>query len=233
MLARLARAGLVIPDVQLHQLDLDYVYYAFALFHQSAMNRALHAIGLPLAVAGLYLTCRPWPWLAATVPILLLGYHLTLAARYRLGGIVPLLLGAHGGFWLVVEGVLHPWPVPALPLLLVGSTLAYLGHAAEPYVPPPFVPTRAFVPRAEWIARARRRHRALVVLCAPMHVVVEAISAPRNLFVLLLVAGRCAGRCAEEIDALQGRAMRVAVAAEPPLTRRDFRNAVAHLEART
>ena len=140
MLARLARAGLVIPDVQVYQLDLDYAYYAFALFHRSAMNRGLHAIGLPPAVAGVYLTLRPWPWLAAVVPILLLAYHLALAARYRLAGIVPLVLGAHGCFWLVVEGVLHPLPVPALLLLVAGSTLAYLGHAAEPYVPPPFAP---------------------------------------------------------------------------------------------
>ena len=44
MLARLARAGLVIPDVQVYQLDLDYAYYAFALFHRSAMNRVKPAV---------------------------------------------------------------------------------------------------------------------------------------------------------------------------------------------
>ena len=63
-LGRFARIGLVIPDVQLHPMDLEYGYYAFALFHRSRMNRALHAIGLPLAVAGVSVMCRPWPWLA-------------------------------------------------------------------------------------------------------------------------------------------------------------------------
>jgi hypothetical protein len=228
---------LVIPDAQRYPMDLEYEFYAFALFHRSAINRALHAIGLPLAVASFYavLLCRSW--LAEALAVLLLAYHLALAVRHRLFGMIPVIVSAQVGLWLVAEHVLRPlvtpglgwWQVSTL-LPAVGSTLAYLGHAAEPYVPPPFAPTREFVSQAEWLERSRPRDILLVVLCAPAHVAVEAISAPRNIFILLLVAARHSGLCMPDADALRRRVSRVVAIAEPPISRTEFRRALAERE---
>lgn len=232
-----ARAVLVIPDAQRYPMDLEYEFYAFALFHRSAINRALHAIGLPLAVASLYAVLLHRPWLAVGVTVLLLGYHLALAVRYRLFGMIPLILGVQVGLWLVADHLLRPLVTPGLGwwqistlLPAVGSTVAYLGHAAEPYVPPPFAPTRAFVSQAEWLERSRPRDILLVVLCAPAHIAVEAISAPRNIFVLLLVAARHSGLHMPDVDALRRRVTRVVAIAEPPISRTEFRRALAERE---
>jgi len=65
----------------------------------------------------------------------------------------------------------------------------------------------------------------LAVLCAPAHVAVEEISAPRNIFILLLV-GRW-GVCARDIDALRRRVAGAITVAAPPLTRRSFHRSLA------
>ena len=237
LLRWVARIVLVIPDAQRYPMDLEYEFYAFALFHRSAINRALHAIGLPLTVASFYavLLCRAW--LAVTVAVLLLAYHLALAMRHRLFGMIPVIVGVQVGLWLVAEHLLRHLVTPGLGwwqittlLPAVGSTLAYLGHAAEPHVPPPFAPTREFVSQAEWLERSRPRDILLVVLCAPAHVAVEAISAPRNIFVLLLVAARHSGLCMPHVDALRRRVTRVVAIAKPPISRTEFRRALAEAE---
>ena len=82
--SRMLLAVFVIPDAQVHQLDLEYQVYAFQLFHRSAANRLLHAIGLPISITALYAVLQPWPWLAVAVFAWVTGLELLLALRHRL-----------------------------------------------------------------------------------------------------------------------------------------------------
>ncbi|WP_437539117.1 hypothetical protein WME79_23275 [Sorangium sp. So ce726] len=195
----LVRAVFVVPDSQRAILDAPYQFYVFELFHRSWINKLSHFVGIPVAMmcaySGLSLTG------AAVLASVMLGMHIAIARASRLEGhiVVPLVV-AHGllfsgGVFVVApfngagaELYRNPWLQ-----VLACSVLQYLTHMLEPCVPAPLSLDGRMQPMRLWVRSLTLRRAVGVLLLSVPHVMVELISSPRNLFLLIVYAWKRCG----------------------------------------
>jgi hypothetical protein len=194
MLRRLLRAAFmaiwIVPEGQIRVLSLTYQEHLFRLFHERRLNRFSHYIGIPMALSTMY-AALPVSW-AAAVALAIALLHSAIAIRNRLWMMCAVAAAAQG--MLVTFGACILSPFYATPsslwfspwLHIIGwSFLQYSTHWLEPRIPEPWG-TKPMMPKREWLRERGFRHLFLAAVALPSHVLVEWVSSPRNLFLILL-----------------------------------------------
>lgn len=216
-------AALVVPDAQVRWLDADYQLYTYELFHKHPANRWVHALGIPLGAAATA------AWLVGTPAALPVGLalgalHLFLALRLRTPSLLAALAPLHAGIWLFGEHVIGPAlaVVGLHPLFVVlGAAFAqYVAHLFEVMVPPPVAGSAHWQERGRFFAGLTVPHAIRLVLLAPFHILVELVSSPRNLFLLVLGGARGMGLLSTGVDGSFDRVRR-AIAKDAPVLAAD------------
>jgi hypothetical protein len=225
----------IVPESQIYILSLTYQEHLFRLFHKRLLNRISHYIGIPLAAATMY-AALPFPFalaLAGTITML----HIAIAARHRLWALCGLVLLVQSALALLAVLVLAPfyaghsalWASPWLHVF-GWSFLQYATHALEARVPAPWGRTN-MTPRDEWLREANLSHWILVLLALIPHVVVEWISGPRNLFLILLRLMRHAGYNPPALKKIDANLDRIGARREPVLRHNHFQKEIARVDA--
>ncbi len=129
--------------------------------------------------------------------VLFVGMNAGLAAKNRLGRLVPLILGVHAVCWLVAYSVLRnvltlggPWYLNPVFHLVLWPTLQAVTHALEEKIPPPWGGEKLWAATRDLFTRNPPHVLLLAVLLFPMYAFLEFISTPRLFFVIILTIGR-------------------------------------------
>ncbi len=200
----------VVPYAQIKIFDLPYQLYTFDVFHKKEVNRWSHFIGIPLNLIALYCIFIPtYKYLSMSILILVFGHHLIMTLKYKLYGMIPVIVICHLALWGLAVYIFEPylfdntiWYLSPVFHFVFWPFVQYITHSIEPYIPRPWSVHGNWSKLANIIKEREWYITAAIILMMPFNTFVELISSWRNLYIEMLQFAYKAGYQNPTLDAM-------------------------------